>query len=776
MYELLQILGCTPAPQQKGHIKLYLIHNPDGSPRWIWNAENPAPDFLRFYAVSGLRARVFSMAIRCLFFFRMQHWFFGKYKVSVVADTAHVLYPFVAKNFALFTGTEGPNRKMVLFAQGKFIKIALHEHSARLIEQEKETLIQLPQMPCLEIPQASSLAYGLLALSDIGQNAARSNTFTTCHARALSALYAQQTMNKECFGATKVFHHSIENLAAAQDIAQGKMPVYLSEKLSLLAHLLENEQLFCTWAHGDFTPWNCFVAGEKIRLYDFELARPEMPFGFDAFHFVLQQGVLADRQPWHTIKPKLRAAFDLLCSETGMPNTCFDACLKAYLLVNTAYYWRVYSLQEKWHTQVAWLLNTWNDALSDLLAHHDAPRSLLIGDVFDFLKYMPCAALKFPDIPPKNLSVYADIDLLLPKNAAKDLLAYLQNHSLVQKIRVQQQSNMMHLMLVLNDGSLLALDLIWQLRRKALEFMRVSEVLEHAVVNQFGLKTLSASHTQHYLKCFYTLNNAEIPTHYQHYFEGASDACCDAGEWRKAILQMPENKGFKGLRNKINYLFDTLKKPFQQRGIVITFSGVDGAGKSTIIEHTRRELEKKLRKKVVVIRHRPSLLPILSAFTQGKKKAEQKAASTLPRQGNNKSLIGSLLRFAYYYTDYFFGQFYVYAKYVLRGDVVLYDRYYFDFINDSVRSNIRLPKWLPRAAYKLLMQPHLNFFLYADAETILSRKKELDARAIGQLTHDYLSLFKDLEAKNSGRYYPLENLQLSETLHFITTQAQARLI
>jgi thymidylate kinase len=306
--------------------------------------------------------------------------------------------------------------------------------------------------------------------------------------------------------------------------------------------------------------------------------------------------------------------------------------------------------------------------------------------------------------------------------------------------------------------------------------MKVSDVLEHAVWNKFGIKTLTVAHTQTYLKCFYGLNNSAIPLQYQPYFKQEADCATDIIELRKTVAQLPENTGLSGFVNTFNYCLDVLKRPFQQRGIVITFSGVDGAGKSTIIEHTKKELEKKLRKRVVVIRHRPSLLPILSAFTLGKKEAEQRAAATLPRQGKNKNLIGSLLRFAYYYTDYFFGQFYVYTKYVLRGNVVLYDRYYFDFINDPLRSNIRLPQWLTKAGYHLLMQPHLNFFLYADAETILSRKKELDAKAIGQLTRDYLSLFSALEAKSCGRYFPIENLQLTETLHFITTQTQARLI
>ena len=127
---------------------------------------------------------------------------------------------------------------------------------------------------------------------------------------------------------------------------------------------------------------------------------------------------------------------------------------------------------------------------------------------------------------------------------------------------------------------------------------------------------------------------------------------------------------------------------------VIGLTGTGGAGKSTVIENIKYKIEKQLRKRVVVLRHRPSLLPILSAYTKGKKAAEQQAASTLPRMGSNSSVLSSLVRFLYYYFDYVIGQFYVYVKYVLRGYVVIYDRYYYDFINDAKRSNIVLPKFI----------------------------------------------------------------------------------
>ena len=135
-----------------------------------------------------------------------------------------------------------------------------------------------------------------------------------------------------------------------------------------------------------------------------------------------------------------------------------------------------------------------------------------------------------------------------------------------------------------------------------------------------------------------------------------------------------------------------------------------------------------------------------------------------------------MFRFLYYYTDYFFGQFYIYFRHVLLGHVVLYDRYYFDFIIDSLRSNVRLPQWITKAGYTLLMQPNLNFFLYADSETILARKKELEPLAIEKLTKDYLRLFGLLNKGNAERYFPIENNDLNSTLNFISNKTQTKLI
>lgn len=228
-----------------------------------------------------------------------------------------------------------------------------------------------------------------------------------------------------------------------------------------------------------------------------------------------------------------------------------------------------------------------------------------------------------------------------------------------------------------------------------------------------------------------------------------------------------ENQSISRFLNIVNYLRDSIKSLSFSKGMVITFSGVDGAGKSTVIDIVKLEIEKKIRKRVIVLRHRPSLLPILSSWTKGREKAEKDASNSLPRQGKNFSIINSLFRFAYYYSDYLFGQFYVLFKYTLRGHIVLYDRYYFDFITDSRRSNIRLPKYIIKLAYRALIKPDLNFFLYADPNIILMRKQELDKQTIKYLTKDYLNLFGQLGLSSTGRYLTIKNNELRSTIDTI---------
>ena len=200
---------------------------------------------------------------------------------------------------------------------------------------------------------------------------------------------------------------------------------------------------------------------------------------------------------------------------------------------------------------------------------------------------------------------------------------------------------------------------------------------------------------------------------------------------------------------------------------IITFSGVDGAGKTTILREFTDLLQSKYNQEVIELRHRPSVLPILSAIKHGKKEAEKKTMEVLPRTGSNKSKLSSYIRFFYYLTDYVFGQWIIYFKYTRKGKTIIYDRYYFDFINDARRTNINLDSGFVKFFYKFVFKSEMNIFLYASPEVILSRKQEMDAESIVELTEKYKDLFDEFGKKKRDQYVAIENIDKEVTMQAI---------
>ncbi|GAA5038692.1 hypothetical protein GCM10011506_36830 [Marivirga lumbricoides] len=775
-------------------LPIMMIKNPDGSARWIWHAQARKPYFLKFYNVSGLKPFAFATFCRIVFFLRIQRAIFSSKKVRLThCDPSHpILNLFESSQWALFTGTTGPNNKMVIFHQGKeeseFIKIAPSNSANELLEKEFDTINILKNLKPITFshPKAIRDAENILRLTDISYGGERLKHFSEEHKSTIFELSMKTTVNSDALR-SQLLSEVSDKLHSDSLTQDQRIPVSLIEKLQELSQFCEALPFKMSFNHGDFTPWNMYSSVTGLNIYDWELA-DYLPIGFDAFHFIVQKGVMQEGKSWRKIKEEIDLYIpeELMNRWTKQSDLKRDDYLKLYLLVNATRYLYLYSQQEKWHAQISWLLAVWDDAITDLTKAEHANRGEFISNIFDYLQSKQYAAIKFPNIHPSLLSPNSDIDLCIYKNDYKSICQYIENHSAVKHTIMERKSFMASVKVFLHDNSIVCLDLIWKFKRKALVMMDAGEVLRNAVPNTYGVKNMSLKHLAEYLGLFYGLNAHEIPQFYQPYilalrdadtsiekiiYKGLESSETPTEQLKAELLNYSPNIGIRKLYNHMAYAMDVTRELLFKRGLIITFSGVDGAGKSTIIEKTKYELEKKLRKRVVVLRHRPSVLPILSAWTKGKEKAEQDAANTLPRQGSNKSFISSLFRFGYYFVDYFFGQFYVKLKYVSRGYVVLYDRYYFDFINDSKRSNIHLPNKLLMLGYKFLFSPDLNFFLYAKPEVILERKKELDHDTINSLTISYLNLFGNLNKAKKGAYIPVENIAMDETLKTIMQQA-----
>ena len=365
----------------------------------------------------------------------------------------------------------------------------------------------------------------------------------------------------------------------------------------------------------------------------------------------------------------------------------------------------------------------------------------------------------------------------------------------IQGVHIYKKSYITFISLFFADGSYLELDLIHRIERKGIIFLNTEEIIKRASKNKEGIKIASLACNFEYIILFYLINGASVPEKYISYFgslteEGRREIFAhistkhtvhlnvldelfnpkerNARKIVREVYQHTTNRGAKLFFHKIRYLSDVYREMIFNKGIVISFSGVDGAGKSTVIEQVENILQKKYRQKTVVLRHRPGILPILSAYRYGKEAAEKRTTQQLPRQGKNENSINSFFRFLYYYTDYFFGQYYIYFHYTLKGYTVLYDRFYFDFIIDAKRSNIVLPKPLVKIFYFFLFKPEVNIFLYAPTEQILHRKKELSVNDIQQLTHDYRLLFENFADKYKKQHYvAIDNIHLDTTLNLV---------
>jgi thymidylate kinase len=792
IFDKLNFEYSTGIPFKKENLTpLQYINNPDGSVRWIWPSQLQRPLFLKFYSNSSLKSRIIVLLIETAFLFRIQNLIFKSIKVSIKPKNDLSPVNLLSKDWALFTGTAGPNRKAIIYKESgrnrSFVKTGLSTRSELLLKNEERALIRLSKLEIesFVFPQILEGYKNTLEISDISNDGKRSNDFSELHLQAIKDLNNSSSLSLpiRSIPSWKKSKSILKNLMTKKD---SRIPNGLLRKLFKVIESIDDSTLVETvYSHGDFTPWNMYEKNGKLHIYDWELHQLLMPLGFDAFHFIIQKGILIEKKSWVKIEAEIKQKMDTKTLKRLSDKGDYDPqlYLKLYLIFNTIYYLDIFSQQIQWHEQIHWLLKTWNEAISNQLTNTEKHRSLILMDTFDFLLQKPYAAIKFPNSFPEQLSEFSDVDLCLDQSLAGTLNSYLKNHPLVSKSKVINKSFMSVVKLVCNDGSLLSLDLIWEFKRKETVLMNVEPLIQSATLNDFQVKIPTSTYLARFIALFYTLNNAVVPEKYFPLTATLKNSTCLIDqklyqviqkeahadiELKKIIKNKKANSGFQKLKNIAGYLWDSIKEVIYNPGMTITFSGVDGAGKSTVIEKVKYNLEKQLRKKVVVIRHRPSIFPILSAWSKGKIIAENEASIRLPRQGKNTNVLSSLLRFCYYFTDYLFGQFVVYFKYVLRGYVVLYDRYYFDFINDCKRSNIQLPSYLTRFGYHFLLKPDLNFFLYADPELIRSRKKELDTKTIEQLTQKYRFLFEQLNKKDADkRYISIENIDLKITLDAI---------
>ncbi|MDC0590235.1 hypothetical protein OAP17_10905 [Porticoccaceae bacterium] len=177
----------------------------------------------------------------------------------------------------------------------------------------------------------------------------------------------------------------------------------------------------------------------------------------------------------------------------------------------------------------------------------------------------------------------------------------------------------------------------------------------------------------------------------------------------------------------INYV-NKIQRYLKPSGKVIAFLGVDGAGKSSVINIIKPPLEMATHNNVFVKHLRPTILPPLAFYRVNFNKHQDEKSNTFeqPHLAPSSGNIVSLIRLVYLLIDYIVGYWFsIRKKIAQQPSVIIYDRYAYDIGLDAKRFRISLKLNFINFFINFVPKPDLTICLYGDPIVIYERKKEL---------------------------------------------------
>lgn len=175
--------------------------------------------------------------------------------------------------------------------------------------------------------------------------------------------------------------------------------------------------------------------------------------------------------------------------------------------------------------------------------------------------------------------------------------------------------------------------------------------------------------------------------------------------------------------------------------------GPDGVGKSTLTSHIKSDLIEMLKVDLDQSKSfhiRPKLFPTITQLFKSRGISDKNPTKTYNAWQSNSFFI-SFCRLFFFWTDYVLGYFVKILPELIKYNVVVLDRYYYDILIDPLRYKIKLPYRILKMFYLLLPKPEVVFFLNAPPETIRQRKQELTIPQIERLLEKYRNLTSEFD-------------------------------
>jgi hypothetical protein len=208
---------------------------------------------------------------------------------------------------ALFTGTPGHLRKTTLQIMdyaGRILgycKIADNPYTKAVLENEAATLKLLSAVNLGETLVPLMMFFGdtqsgvtaLVQSTRKGHLSAGPTKPGRAHREFLSGLF--NVARENCrFKNSSCYCEVSKRLGGLDGFVSMSLLTDLHGALEWSSNTLDDREISLCLAHRDFTPWNTFLVGERLYVFDWEFARKGWIPLADGFHFVLQKGILVD--------------------------------------------------------------------------------------------------------------------------------------------------------------------------------------------------------------------------------------------------------------------------------------------------------------------------------------------------------------------------------------------------------------------------------------------------------------------------------------------------